>query len=82
MNLKRFSRKSICLILALIMVFTYFLPIIPVFAVSNTTSLTVSFRGDNAQYGKVQYSLNDGADWNDIKERPRNEAAPLELMKK
>ncbi len=72
MNLKRFSRKSVCWMLALIMIFTYFMPIIPVFAVSNTTSLTVSFRGDNAQYGKVQYSLNDGEDWNDITENVNN----------
>ena len=50
------------------MLFSYFIPFINAFAASNTSSLSVSFRGENANYGKVEYSLDDGATWIDINE--------------
>lgn len=67
MNSKKLSRKGLSLILALTMMLTYFMPIASVLAAS-TTKLSVSFREGSEQLGKVQYSLDDGAHWDDIME--------------
>ena len=65
-EIKRVPKTFIALVMIVAMLYTYFVPIKNVFAQASTTSLEVTFRGDNANYGKVQYSLNDGATWNDI----------------
>ncbi|MBE6157181.1 MAG: hypothetical protein E7160_00070 [Firmicutes bacterium] len=66
---KRTPRKIMSIITIFAMLFSYFGPILNVFAVpAETTHLSVSFRDNSADYGIVQYSLNDGADWNDITE--------------
>ena len=67
-EIKKLPKKFTVLTMIFAMLFCYFAPVMNIFAVSETTSLSVSFRGNNNQYGKVQYSLNDGATWNDITE--------------
>lgn len=69
---KKLHKKTITLTLVFAVLFSFFAPITKVIAASNTTKLSVSFRGDNANYGKVQYSLNDGANWQDITENISN----------
>lgn len=59
-------KKFISFVLVLAMVFNYFIPLHKAFAASQTTSLSVSFRENNVGKGKVQYSLNDGANWTDV----------------
>ena len=70
--MKKNSKKGTILILILTLLFAYFAPIVPVKAASSTATLSVTFRGDNANYGKVQYSLDDGAHWDDITENTAN----------
>ena len=65
-TIKFMEKKGICLIIIFALMLAYFMPIVPVIAVSSTTALSVSFRDDNKNYGKVQYSLDGGANWNDI----------------
>lgn len=67
-NFKIFSKKGTSLILVLALILAYFLPIVPVIAASNTSTLAVTFRDNNSDYGKVKYSLDDGTNWNDITE--------------
>ncbi|MBR3660902.1 MAG: hypothetical protein IKN63_03250 [Bacilli bacterium] len=66
------SKKFMVVTMVFAMLFSYFAKIVNVFAESSTTKLTVTFRGDNANYGTVQYSLDDGASWNDIIENTEN----------
>ncbi len=63
-------KKILSFVLIFAMVINYFIPVSTVFAVADTTILSVSFRAneqvDNANFGIVQYSLDDGVNWNDI----------------
>ena len=66
--MKKITKKLFSLIMVFAMMFSYFAPVVNVFALSNTTNLSVSFRQGENQEGKVQYSLNDGATWIDVTE--------------
>ena len=65
-EIKKLPKKFMAFTMIFAMLFSYFAPITNVFATSSTTELSVSFRDGNEEYGKVQYSLNDGASWNDV----------------
>ena len=67
-EIKKLPKKFMAFTMIFAMLFSYFAPITNVFALSSTTKLSVSFRDGNEGYGKVQYSVNDGASWNDITE--------------
>lgn len=64
--------KVIALSLVLALLISFMIPLMTVKAESSTTSLSVSFRDGNTSYGKVQYSLDDGANWIDIIENTEN----------
>ena len=66
------KKKTIFAVIVTAMLFSYILPFTNVFANSSTSKLSVSFRGSSADYGKVQYSLNDGTTWNDITSNTTN----------
>ena len=69
-KIKKTPKTILSFVLIMAMVINCILPITNVFAAASTTKLIVSFRAneqvDNADLGIVQYSLNDGASWNDI----------------
>jgi len=67
-EIKKLPKRFMAFTMIFAMLFSYFAPITKVFATSSTTTLSVSFRGDNANYGIVQYSLDDGASWIDVTE--------------
>lgn len=64
--------KVIAFSLILALILNIILPLMTVVAVSNTETLSVSFREGNESKGKVQYSLDDGAHWNDVTEDTSN----------
>ena len=64
--------KLVALSLVLALIFNMIMPLMTVIAVSSTTKLSVTFRDGNTDRGKVQYSLNDGANWNDITANTEN----------
>ena len=66
------KKKTIFAVIVTAMLFSYILPFTNVFANSSTSKLSVTFRGSSADYGKVQYSLNDGTTWNDITSNATN----------
>lgn len=68
------KKKTIFAVIVTAMLFSYILPFTNVFANSSTSKLSVSFRGSSADYGKVQYSLNDGTTWNNITSNESNKA--------
>ena len=68
--MKKTKLVALSLIFALIL--NMIMPLMTVVAVSSTTSLSITFRDGNASKGKVQYSLDDGAHWNDITEDTSN----------
>lgn len=65
-EIKKVPKKILTFMMIIAILFSYFAPIINVVATASTTKLSVSFRNGNEEYGKVQYSLNDGASWNDV----------------
>ena len=65
-ELKKLPRKFMAFTMIFAMLFSYFAPITNVFALSSTTQLSVSFRNTEYEEGKVQYSLDDGANWIDV----------------
>ena len=67
-EIKKLPKRFMAFTMIFAMLFSYFAPITNVLALSSTTQLSVSFRNGNEEFGKVQYSLNDGASWNDITE--------------
>ena len=71
-KLKQMPKKVMVLMMIIAILTSYFSPLVNVFAVSSTTKLSVGFRDDNFNYGIVQYSLNDGADWIDVTENQSN----------
>ncbi len=71
-EMKKWPKKFMTFTMIFAMLFSYFAPITKIFALSNTASLSISFREDNANYGKVQYSLDDGAHWVDVEENIEN----------
>ena len=72
------SRKGISLILALTMLLVHIMPVTSVLAICSTTSISISFRNNRSDYGIVQYSLDDGAHWDDIIEN--TEDRPIAVM--
>ena len=66
------NKKITTAIVVIALLFCYFLPIKNVFANSSTSKLSVYFRDDNANYGKVQYSLDNGNSWNNITSNTEN----------
>lgn len=66
------KKKITTIVIVFALLFCYFLPIKSVFANSSTSKLSVSFRGDSASYGKVQYSLDNGNSWNNITTNTEN----------
>ena len=66
------NTKIVVLSLIFTLMLNMIIPLMTVVAVSNTTNLSVNFRDGNASYGKVQYSLNDGATWNDVTKNIEN----------
>lgn len=71
-ELKKMPKRFMAFTMIFAMLFSYFAPITNALALSSTTQLLVSFRNGNEEYGKVQYSLNDGASWNDVTENVQN----------
>jgi len=66
------NKKITTMVIVFALLFCYFIPIKSVFANSSTSKLSVYFRGDNANYGKVQYSLDNGNSWNNITTNTEN----------
>ncbi len=64
-------KKLLAFVMIFAMIFSYFTPLANVFAAS-TAHLTVTFRDTNYENGKVKYSLDDGATWNDITSNTQN----------
>ena len=60
--------KTVVLLLIFALILNMIMPLMTVIAVSNTTVLSVTFREGNESYGIVQYSLDDGAHWNNVTE--------------
>lgn len=55
------------MLIALVILFSMFVPTMKVFAFAETNKITISFRsGYTSEQGKVQYSVNDGANWIDV----------------
>ena len=70
---KRFGRLT-ALFLCLVLGLTVLLPQGDMIAnAAGNITINVSFRNDSANYGKVQYSLDDGASWNDITQNDSRE---------
>ena len=65
-EIKKMPNKFMVFTMIFALLFSYFATITNVLASSSTTTLSVSFRDDNANNGKVQYSLDDGAHWDDV----------------
>lgn len=65
--MKEKINKLISITMAFIFALSYFAPIANVYATTNT-SLSVTFRDNNNEYGIVQYSLDEGVNWTDIVE--------------
>ena len=67
--------KFISLVLVIALLFSIFIPTIKVLANASTNSLTVTFRNNyTPEQGKVQYSLDDGATWQDITSNTQEKA--------
>ena len=59
--------KTTAMVLALILIASFVLPLMNVYAVASTNKISVSFRtGYKKEQGKVQYSLDDGTTWVDV----------------
>lgn len=71
-EIKKMPKKIMAFIMIFAMLFSYFAPLTNVFAAASTTTLSVAFRDDNANYGKVQYSLDDGENWVDVTQNTSN----------
>ena len=68
------KKKIIVAVIFTAMLFSYFLPLTDVFANSSTSKLSISFRSGSEDYGKVQYSLDDGNNWSDVTTNKNNMA--------
>lgn len=59
--------KSIALLLVFTLLFCTYVSTMNVIAVASTNSITITFRDNyTIQQGKVQYSLDDGANWTNV----------------
>lgn len=63
--MNKITKKLLSVFVVFTMLISCFVPAINVYAI-NTNKLSVSFRNGNQGYGIVQYSLDDGATWNDV----------------
>ena len=65
-------KNKIKILMSFVLVFVLMLGFVltrdNVFAASSTNTLSVSFRGDNANYGHVEYSLDGGSNWISVNE--------------
>ena len=65
-------KNKIKILMSFVLVFVLMLGFVltrdNVFAASSTNTLSVSFRGDNANYGHVEYSLDGGTNWISVNE--------------
>jgi len=67
-EIKIIPKKFMVFMMIFVIAFSCFASITKVFAESQTNKISVSFRDNNNDNGKVQYSLDDGENWNDLSE--------------
>ena len=70
--------KIIAIFLVLALLFSIFASTMKVYAFANTNKITITFRdGYDATQGKVQYSVDDGANWVDVTANISNQSITM-----